>query len=132
MLQSIYSCVSLVKHEARASKKEVHKSRYFKRYVSMSEFGHSGSMCHEKDMRKAHTFVLGPFQKYFCGTGAEFRYSKILALIYPDLNNSFLFSSPVSVCLLFNDTPISSDFCLPSQLPGPSTVSELVPLALGC
>ena len=42
-------------------------------YVSMLVFGHTGSMCLEKEVCKARNFVLAPSHEYFCGTDAEFR-----------------------------------------------------------
>ena len=71
--------------------------------------GHTGSTCLEKEVSKERNFVFGPSQECFCGTEAEFRYLEILFLINPDSNNRFLFLS---------------------KPPGPSLVSDLLPLAL--
>ena len=76
-------------------KKKVHKACWLKIYVSMLGFGHMGSTCLKMEVRKACTFAIGPSHEYFCGIDAEFIYSEILALINPDCNNRFLFSSPV-------------------------------------
>ena len=67
----------------------------------MLGFGHTGSICLEKEVHKACTLVIGHFQECFCGTDAEFRDSTILDLIKPDRNNRFLFSLPIFVCPLF-------------------------------
>ena len=69
VLQKIHKYVSLVIRKAHASKKEIHKALFFRRYVSMLEFGHTRIMCFEKEVRKARTLVLCPFQECFCGTG---------------------------------------------------------------
>ena len=55
----------------------------------------------KKEVHKAHTFILGPSQEYFCGTDVEFRDSVILALIKIESNNSFLFYSSVFIFPLF-------------------------------
>ena len=82
-------------------------------------------MCLKKEVHKARTFVLGPYQEWFCDTDAEFRYSEILALIKPDINNIFLFSLLVPPPLLKRHTyvfqPLSP--CLNHRAPPPSTNS---------
>ena len=58
----------------------------------MLGLGYKRSTCLKKEIPKARTFVLDPYQESFCGTDAEFRDPEISDLINPYYNNRLLFS----------------------------------------
>ena len=54
-------------------------------------FDHIGSMCLKKEVRKAHTFVIGP-NKHFLRHRRKVYILGSIVLIKTDHNNIFLFS----------------------------------------